>query len=404
MRVERLEAFLAESKRRHVFRVAAVYATVAFIVWQVAAIAFPALRLPDWAVTLVVVLAMLGFPLAMVLAWAFDLTPHGVQRTPSGPSPAQWQRVTEVLSAAVELPARERAAFLDRACAGQATVRREVDSLLAAHERPGLLDRPAAERAAPLLQEVQSAHPEPGSTVRQYRIVERLGRGGMGIVYKAEDRKLGRTVALKFLPPHLSADAEAKERLLVEAKAAASLDHPGICTIHEIAETEQGQLFIAMPFYGGMTLKARIAQGPLAVDEAVSLAIGIAQALDRAHAHGVVHRDIKPANLIVVPGGGVKILDFGIAKLTDVSLTRPGATPGTVAYMSPEQARGEPIDARTDLWSLGVVLYEMLTGERPFRGSHEQVVLHAIQNTDPEPIAERRPGIDPPLARAVTRR
>src|SRR6185503_13514944 len=194
-----------------------------------------------------------------------------------------------------------------------------------------------------------------------YEILHRLGQGGMGVVYSARDLRLERTLALKFLPAHLSADARAKERLRGEAQAAALLDHPNICTIHEIGETSDGQLFIAMAYYPGETIEARLARGAMPPHEAIAMIIQAAQGIAKAHEHGVVHRDIKPANLMVTPEGALKILDFGIAKVPGVHRSAPGQRLGTVAYMSPEQVRAEPVDGRTDVWSLGVVLYEMLT-------------------------------------------
>ncbi|MQA90993.1 MAG: protein kinase, partial [Gemmatimonas sp.] len=263
--------------------------------------------------------------------------------------------------------------------------------------------RSAAELAAPLLASVPRAPPLRGATVSHYEIIEKLGSGGMGVVYQARDLRLGRLVALKFLPPHLSMDTRAKERLLLEAQAAAALDHPHICTIHEIGETAEGQLFLAMPFYEGETLKQCIARGPLPLQDAANVVIQAARGLAAAHERGIIHRDIKPANLLVSAERVVKILDFGIAKLTDVSLTGPNARPGTVAYMSPEQARGDAVDHRTDLWSLGVVLYEMLTGQRPFRGDHESAVLHAILHATPEPAAALRTEVFPALAQVLDR-
>jgi len=209
----------------------------------------------------------------------------------------------------------------------------------------------------------------------------------MGEVYKAEDTRLGRTVALKFLARDLSSDPELKERLLQEARAASSLDHSNICTIYECDETEDGRLFIAMAYYEGETLKDKIRHGPLTASEAVDIALQTAAGLQKAHEKGIIHRDIKPANLFITSEGQVKILDFGLAKLTsDVTLTRTGTTMGTVAYMSPEQARGEKVDLRTDIWSLGVVLYQMLTGKLPFTGDNEQAVIHAILNQEPSQV------------------
>jgi serine/threonine protein kinase len=202
-----------------------------------------------------------------------------------------------------------------------------------------------------------------GQKVKHYRIDAELGKGGMGTVYRARDTHLDRDVALKFLPQHLSTDAETKSRFIHEAKAASSLDHPNICTIYDIEEADDGQLFIAMAYYEGQTLKERLEDGPLPTEEAVHVARQIASALRRAHNAGMVHRDIKPANIALTGDGLVKLLDFGIAKLAGATvLTREGSTIGTVHYMSPEQARGEAVDARSDLWSLGAVLFRSRCG------------------------------------------
>jgi len=234
-----------------------------------------------------------------------------------------------------------------------------------------------------------------GSTfASRYTIVQELGRGGMGVVYKAEDSKLERTVALKLLPPHLIGDSDAKERFIREARAAAKLDHPHICTVHEIAETEDGQVYIAMACYDGQSLKDRSKKGPLPYEEAVDVAVQLSRGLDKAHNQGIIHRDIKPANIMATTDGVIKIVDFGLAKLSgQVRVTKTGTTMGTVAYMSPEQARGELVDQRTDIWAVGVVLYEMLTGNLPFAGEHEQSMMYAIMNKDPEPIAQAHPDI-----------
>ncbi|MGH7496177.1 MAG: protein kinase domain-containing protein [bacterium] len=228
-------------------------------------------------------------------------------------------------------------------------------------------------------------------TVSHYRILDKLGQGGMGVVYKAEDLKLKRSVALKFLPTDLTRDEDAKERFVHEAQAASALDHPNICSIHEIEETEDGQLFIVMAYYEGETLQKKVDSGSLIVDSAIDIAIQIAQGLAKAHAHGIVHRDLKPANIIVTKEGVVKIVDFGLALLADrPRLTKTGSTVGTMAYMSPEQARGEQVNQRTDIWSLGVVLYEMITGQLPFKGDYEHAVLFAILKGDPRPISDFR--------------
>jgi serine/threonine-protein kinase len=243
-----------------------------------------------------------------------------------------------------------------------------------------------------------------GRTISHYKILEALGEGGMGVVYRAEDTKLRRTVALKFLPPDLTRDPEARARFINEARAASALDHPNICTIHEINETDEGQIFICMSYYDGEMLKEKIERGPLTLEEAVDIAEGIARGLVKAHGNGIVHRDIKPANILITADGQVKILDFGLAKLAgQTRLTRTGTTVGTVAYMSPEQARGNEITPSTDIWSLGVVLYEMLTARLPFRGDYEQAVVYSIMNEQPRSISGLRSGVPLELERIVTK-
>ncbi len=241
-----------------------------------------------------------------------------------------------------------------------------------------------------------------GKTISHYKILEKLGSGGRGVVYKAKDTKLKRIVALKFLPPELTRDQAAKQRFINEAQAASALDHPNICNIHEIDETEDGQLFICMSCYEGETLKKRIDKGSLKMEEAVNVAIQVAQGLTKAHKQGIVHRDIKPANIFITEDGQVKILDFGLAKLAgQTSITKIGATVGTVAYMSPEQAHGEGLDHRTDIWSLGVVLYEMLTGQLPFKGENFETVIYSIFNEEPQSIKQLQEDVPLPLQQAV---
>ena len=241
-----------------------------------------------------------------------------------------------------------------------------------------------------------------GQTISHYKILDKLGSGGMGVVYKAEDTKLQRNVAIKFLPPELTRDPESKERFVKEARAASALDHPNICTIYEIGETEDEQLFIAMAYYDGENLKNKIERAPLTVEKAVDLGLQLAQGLSKAHEQRIIHRDIKPANIMITDDGFVKILDFGLAKLSDHSkVTQTGTTYGTTSYMSPEQTKGEAVDHRTDIWSLGVVLYEALSGKRPFKGDYGQAVVYSILNEDPDPVSDLRSDIPADLGEIV---
>jgi TolB-like protein/tetratricopeptide (TPR) repeat protein len=296
----------------------------------------------------------------------------------------RWARVRELFDELVDLSASERSARLDASSASDPETRRLVEALLNGDAR-------ADERLAHV--EPRSAPSDPlglsGRTVSHFRVLEPLGEGGMGVVYRAEDVRLGRIVALKFLLPQLALDAGAKARFLHEARATAVLDHPNVCTVHEVGETEDGHPFLAMSCYEGETLKARLAgESALPVEQATDIASQIARGLARAHAAGIVHRDLKPANVMLTPDGVARILDFGLAKAWDLSLTASGARVGTIAYMSPEQIAGDTVDARTDLWSLGVVLYEMVSGMHPLRGGD---------------VRAARPEVPEALARVVDR-
>ena len=241
-----------------------------------------------------------------------------------------------------------------------------------------------------------------GKTISHYKILEKLGGGGMGIVYKAEDTKLKRMVALKFLPPHVSLDNEVKERFMHEAQAASALDHNNICTIYEIGESEDGQMYMAMALYEGETLQDKIERGPLPIKEAIDIAAQIAEGLAKAHGKEIVHRDIKPANIMITSDGIAKILDFGLAKLSGrTKLTKEGTTLGTVAYMSPEQVRGEAVDKRTDIWALGVILYEMIAGKSPFEADYEQAIMYSIVNEEPQPPTALRTDMPMELEKIV---
>lgn len=321
-------------------------------------------------------------------------------------TPEFWARVEPILDRTLDLPPEARDAFLQQACGDDAELRREVETLVRSSEmaRESILDRPAADLA--LVQLALAGHllGEPGERLLdRYDLIRPLGVGGMGMVFLARDRTLDRPVALKFLPPHVASDPEAIRRFRDEARAASALDHPNIATVHDIAEAEDGRHFIVMGFYEGETLRDRVDRGPMPVHEAVPLAAQVAGALAAAHAAGIVHRDIKPSNILVTGDGRARILDFGVAKVAGQTPTRASGITGTLPYMSPEQTRGEEMDGRSDIWSLGVALYEMLTGRRPFPADTAEALIQRIREDPPPPLRELSPEVPERVAQIVQR-
>jgi dienelactone hydrolase len=316
----------------------------------------------------------------------------------------RWRQIDELLERALEISPEDRPAFLETACSRDPELRSQVERLLRAHEQADrFLAAPALRTAARQIATELTAALE-GRTIGQYQVTTRLGVGGMGVVYLARDSRLDRMVALKFLPTNLIPDEEQKLRFLREAKASAALEHPNIGAIHDIAEAPDGQMFIAMAYYEGDTLQQRIRQGPLGVAETIGIARQIAAGLTHAHDRGVVHRDVKPANILLTMEGVVKIIDFGLARQDGLSkITGADRTMGTVAYLSPEQARGDAVDQRTDLWSLGVVMYEMLAGHVPFQAERPEATIHRILTENPRPLKQLRNDVPAGIARIVGR-
>jgi serine/threonine protein kinase len=341
-------------------------------------------------------------------------------------TPERWQRIDMMLREVLERPSGERPAFLDQACDGDAAMRDEVDSILSFRERAAsFLETPALESARDWFDGDQIGL-EPGMLLGQYCIERQIGKGGMGLVYLAYDGQLHRRVAIKLLPPHLEADEFAKKGLIREARAAASLEHPNICAIHEVREDDERN-FIVMQYVDGESLADRIKREPLDPLDALDIGIQVAEALAEAHSHGLIHRDIKPHNVMVTPRGHVRVLDFGLAKIAESAdsefaahigdelgqtrgpFSAPGVILGTKMYMSPEQANGEPVDARTDLFSLGILLYESITGLQPFAGATESDTQSqpAVLRLDPRPPSKVKSDIpsrlDKLLAKALAK-
>jgi len=300
------------------------------------------------------------------------------------------EKVQMYFDAALAVAPEKRTEFLKSLCGDDTELQEEVQALLDADSQSNdLWDARKQASPAGALKE--------NDTVGPHRIINQIGLGGMGVVYRALDSRLNRHVALKFLPVHFNADKTARERFYAEARAASQLDHVNICVIYDIGETEDGQLYITMPYYDGETLSNRISRGALALQESIDITLQIGDGLAAAHALNIVHRDIKPANIMLTSDGGVKILDFGVAKVENIQLTSTGLSIGTLAYMSPEQLRGESVDARADVWALGVVFYEMLTGSRAFPGKVLPDILQAVLTLDKNRMQSLLDGIDSSL-------
>jgi predicted ATPase/serine/threonine protein kinase len=327
----------------------------------------------------------------------------------------RWKRIDDLLQAALRLPTEQREAFLVQACAGDTPLAQEVKSLLFSHGELGdFLEEPALQGGIHNVTRTEAPGDRTlvGQKVAHYKVLRQLGSGGMGVVYEAEDIRLGRRVALKFLPEKLVCDERALRRFEREARAASSLNHPNICTIHEVEEHDH-QPVIVMELLEGISLKQRIQQGPISTDELLDFGIQTSDALAAAHAKGIVHRDIKPGNMFIVGRRRIKVLDFGLAKVCgphvvadqseEESLTLDGVIPGTTSYMSPEQVRGEEIDARSDLFSLGVVLYEMATGQKPFVGKNRVLLMDAILNAKPVPATKANSSLPAALETILAR-
>ena len=305
----------------------------------------------------------------------------------------RWHKLQSMFNAALDLPAEQRNAYLLKESEGDESLFDEVIELLKADEGDDLdnLDpRNADKESTPV-----------GQTLGPYVILEEVGKGGMGVVYKAQDTRLERFLGLKCLTRQLCMDPSARARFLNEARAASRLDHPNICAIYDVGETECGQMYLAMPFYEGETLLTRMSKTSISMTESLTIAGKMAQGLSAAHDKGIYHRDIKPSNVMLTKSGGVVILDFGVAKIMGVDITRIGSLMGTAAYMAPEQICSDHVDQRTDIWSLGVVLYEMLCGVKPFEGKSTHEIMRAVLGKRPKPPSEHQADIPSDLEHVV---
>src|SRR5215204_2612779 len=329
-------------------------------------------------------------------------------------TPERWQQVKQIFSSAIQYPLQERNSYLFDVCVGDDALRSEVESLIASHERSGeFIDEPAYQAATWLTKEKSEL--KVGQKIGTFEVLSFISRGGMGEVYLAQDQRLNRKVALKLLPASFTKDNDRLRRFAQEARAASALNHPNIITIYEIQEIASNHV-IATEFVEGETLRQRMNRAPLSLSETLNISIQISDALSAAHKAGIIHRDIKPENVMLRPDGYVKVLDFGLAKLSEQASpavaaeaptiqvrTGSGIVIGTAGYMSPEQARGLGVDPRSDIFSLGAVIYEMVARRKPFEGDTPSDTLAAILKTEPPPLSRVTPGVPPELARIVTK-
>ncbi|MYI74361.1 MAG: serine/threonine protein kinase [Acidobacteria bacterium] len=317
--------------------------------------------------------------------------------------PEYWQRINELFHAALAREPDAREVFLDAECAGDSALREDVESLLKAHAEASALEQPAAAADSGLAAGDDDAVVI-GRLLGPYQITGLLGRGGMGVVYLGRDTRLDRPVAIKALPPAFLHDERFRARLRREAMAAAALSHPGIATVFTLEEFD-GQLYLVREYVAGHTLRETLRRGPLSIDEILAVAGKVARALAAAHAHGIIHRDLKPENVMHGADGGIKVVDFGLARFEHgdglTTLTRPGGTPGTPGYMAPEVLRGDPVDTRADQFSFGVLLYELVAGRRPFEADDDAAIVARILETEPAALATANPDCPDRLARIV---